>query len=220
MFFELTRSLSFRADPEQERGGSRGIAFGTDKGSLDKLGMTNWCFYLFPDNLSIIILNRFIMLKIITEPNPILRQKAIPFDWDKLNVAKLKKWEREMIRLMYAQKGIGLAATQVSLPWRFCVIGRAATDHITASSAGGRRGGTDWFLINPEIIARSSEMHTLLEGCLSCPKVERPVARAIWVKVRAQDITGKNLEFDAENLSARVIQHELDHLDGILIIDK
>ncbi|HCC50517.1 MAG TPA: peptide deformylase, partial [Candidatus Jacksonbacteria bacterium] len=62
--------------------------------------------------------------------------------------------------------------------------------------------------------------HTLLEGCLSCPKVERPVARAIWVKVRAQDITGKNLEFDAENLSARVIQHELDHLDGILIIDK
>jgi peptide deformylase len=101
--------------------------------------------------------------------------------------------------------GIGLAATQLGVVKRMIVY-EVDDDPVT--------------LVNPRIVEASDDTEVLDEGCLSLPGVNVPVERPTLVRVRARDLRGRRLEYDAEDLEARVIQHEIDHLDGVLILER
>jgi peptide deformylase len=111
-----------------------------------------------------------------------------------------------MFETMYAEEGIGLAATQVDIHQRIIVI--------DVSENRDER----LVLINPELLEKSGETG-IEEGCLSIPEQRAFVPRAEWVKVRAQDRDGKSFELETDGLLAICIQHEIDHLDGKLFID-
>jgi peptide deformylase len=115
----------------------------------------------------------------------------------------------DMAETMYAAPGVGLAATQIGEPYQLFVIDTAEE---------GQPSDLRVF-INPEILERHDEV-TWNEGCLSFPGVTEEIDRAARVKVRAQDREGKWFELEAEGLLAVAIQHELDHLQGVLMIDK
>jgi peptide deformylase len=136
--------------------------------------------------------------------DPVLRAKALPvgrFD------EKLAQEVERMGVLMHDALGVGLAATQLGVLHRVLVYRAYAEDPLTA-------------LVNPVIEWRSEELETAMEGCLSLPGVHVEVERAARVRVSAQDERGETLEIEAEGLPARVIQHEVDHLDGVLILDR
>lgn len=115
----------------------------------------------------------------------------------------------DMVDTMYAAPGIGLAAPQVGVPLRLCVIDLSV----------GRRGGELLTLINPEFVDRSG-MQLEEEGCLSVPGFTATVARPSRVVVRALDTTGAERIIEGTGLLARALQHELDHLDGRLFLDR
>ncbi|HSF99780.1 MAG TPA: peptide deformylase [Vicinamibacterales bacterium] len=115
----------------------------------------------------------------------------------------------DMVDTMYAAPGIGLAAPQVGVPLRICVIDLTA----------GRRGGELLTLINPEFVERSG-MQLEEEGCLSLPGFTATVARPARVVVRALDRSGQEKVVEGTGLLARALQHELDHLDGTLFVDR
>jgi peptide deformylase len=134
--------------------------------------------------------------------DPVLREKAQPvmsFDDELAALAE------RMTGIMRDAPGIGLAATQVGVVRRLLVYRIEDETHA---------------LVNPEVEAVVDEAEIAEEGCLSVPGIVVPVERPLVVDVRAQDLHGERLEFTAEGLEARVIQHELDHLDGVLIIDR
>ncbi len=136
--------------------------------------------------------------------DPVLRAKALPverFDADLASEAE------SMGKLMHDALGVGLAATQLGILHRVIVYQAYAEDPVTV-------------LVNPEIEWRSDEQEPGMEGCLSLPGVHVEVERHASVRVRARDVSGDELEVDAEGLEARVIQHEIDHLDGILVLDR
>ena len=136
--------------------------------------------------------------------DPVLRASALPverFD-DALRVEVARMGE-----LMHDALGVGLAATQLGVLHRVLVYRAYPEDPLTA-------------LINPVIEWRSDELEAAEEGCLSLPGVHVEVERAARVRVRARDEHGEELEVEAEGLPARVIQHEIDHLEGILILDR
>jgi peptide deformylase len=136
--------------------------------------------------------------------DPVLRAKALPVErFDE----KLAQEVERMGVLMHDALGVGLAATQLGVLHRVLVYRAYAEDPLTA-------------LVNPVIEWRSEELETAMEGCLSLPGVHVEVERAARVRVTAQDERGEPLELEAEGLPARVIQHEVDHLDGILILDR
>ena len=112
-----------------------------------------------------------------------------------------------MGELMGDALGVGLAATQLGALHRVLVYRAYADDELTA-------------LVNPVIEAMSDEKELGEEGCLSLPGVHVEVERRVQVRVRARDARGEEIEVEAEGLPARVIQHEIDHLDGVLILDR
>jgi peptide deformylase len=112
----------------------------------------------------------------------------------------------DMTETMYDEVGIGLAAPQVGISLRLIVVADDEGRNVQA-------------LLNPAITDRGGEA-TAEEGCLSIPGVFAPVTRAAWVKVEAQSVAGKPVTIDARGLRARVLQHEIDHLDGVLFIDR
>ncbi len=116
---------------------------------------------------------------------------------------------REMFELMYENRGIGLAANQVALPFRLFVLN---------TTADPEKKESEQVFINPEIIKRHSSVEAE-EGCLSFPGVYEDVQRARKIKVRAYDLEGNEIELDADDLLSRAIQHETDHLSGKLFID-
>jgi peptide deformylase len=136
--------------------------------------------------------------------DPVLRAKALPVE--SFDGALAQEVER-MGELMHDALGVGLAATQLGVLNRVLVYRAYSDDPITA-------------LVNPVIEWMSDEREPGEEGCLSLPGVHLEVERAARVRVRAQDVKGEPLEVEEEGLPARVIQHELDHLDGKLIIDR
>ena len=144
-------------------------------------------------------------LRIVTYPDPVLRQPADP-------VAEVSDEVRavahRMIELMHEAPGVGLAAPQVGLPWRMFV----------ANPTG--EPGNDRVFINPEVADASRDVTAMEEGCLSLPEIRGEVQRPRRVTVRATDLEGERFELTSEELPARVWQHEIDHLDGVLIIDK
>ena len=114
----------------------------------------------------------------------------------------------EMFDSMYAAQGIGLAAPQIGISKRITVIDVSFKERPEDKLA----------LINPVILDRSGKQ-VEEEGCLSLPEIREKVTRAAWVKVRAQNVKGETFEVEGEELLARALQHEIDHLNGILFID-
>jgi peptide deformylase len=123
--------------------------------------------------------------------------------------ASLDQLLDDMVDSMYAAPGIGLAAPQVGVPLRVCVIDLSV----------GRRGGELITLINPEFVAREG-MQLEDEGCLSVPGFTATVARPAKAVVKALDRTGAERIIEGTGLLARALQHELDHLDGMLFLDR
>lgn len=146
-------------------------------------------------------------LTILTLPNPKLRQKSKKID--KKEIPKLKSLIVDMTETMTAADGVGLAGPQIGQNIRLAVINKEV--------AGTKKNLT---LINPQIIKHSWRRVKDSEGCLSVPDVVKEIARYKKIAVKALDQNGQPLDFSAADLFARVIQHEIDHLDGILIVDK
>jgi len=136
--------------------------------------------------------------------DPVLRASALPVErFDE----ELAKEAERMGVLMHDALGVGLAATQIGILHRVLVYRAYADDPLTV-------------LVNPELEWSSEELVAGEEGCLSLPGVHVEVERAAEVRVRARDERGKEIVVEAEGLDARIIQHEMDHLDGILILDR
>jgi peptide deformylase len=143
------------------------------------------------------------ILTILEFPDERLRKKAT----DVVSVdEKIKKLLEDMLETMYESKGVGLAATQVNVQKRVIVID--VSEDKTAPM----------FLINPEIIAKDGVKESE-EGCLSVPSFYETVKRAEHVRVKALGKDGKPFEFEATELLAVCVQHEIDHLDGKLFVD-
>jgi peptide deformylase len=142
---------------------------------------------------------------ILHYPDPKLREKAKPVAEV---TPEIKKLVEDMAETMYAAPGVGLAATQIGEPHRIFVIDTANEDEPSQLRV----------FINPEILERHDAI-TWEEGCLSFPGITEEIDRAAKVRVRALDENGKAFELEAEGLLAVAVQHELDHLDGILMID-
>lgn len=135
--------------------------------------------------------------------DPVLRSKASPVTAFDTALAQLAS---DMHETMDAAPGVGLAAPQVGKPIRLFVF---------TTGEEGERGS----LVNPEIVWSSEETQEGEEGCLSIPGMYFPVVRALRVRVDAHDLTGVPVRHEAEGLLARIFQHEIDHLNGILFID-
>jgi peptide deformylase len=141
-------------------------------------------------------------LKIVRLGGEILRQKAVPVT---VFGPKLEETVTRMIKLMGKAEGVGLAAPQVGIGERFFTV------HL--------KNEAPLALINPSIIETSAETVKLEEGCLSLSGVYADVVRASRIKVQAFDARGKRFVFECGGFLARVIQHETDHLDGVLFFD-
>ena len=146
------------------------------------------------------------LLKILTYPDPKLREVAKPVS---IVDESIRAIVEDMAETMYSAPGVGLAATQVGIPLRIFVI-----DVATEGEQSDLR-----VFINPEILERRGK-HMWREGCLSFPDVAEEVKRAQSVRVQALDKDGQEFELEADDLLAVAIQHEADHLDGILMIDQ
>jgi peptide deformylase len=145
------------------------------------------------------------LLPILEVPDPRLRQKAASVPVVDERVRALLD---DMLETMYAAPGIGLAAPQVGVAERILVV-----------DVGPKEEPKPIRLINPQILTQSEELAEAEEGCLSLPNQFAPIKRATAVKVRYTDETGQDQEIDADGLLARCLQHEIDHLDGILFTD-
>jgi peptide deformylase len=143
--------------------------------------------------------------EILTYPNPVLRQKVEPVT--RFNDS-LRQLAADLAETMYAAPGAGLAANQIGVCLRIVVI----------DVSSSKEEKKHLVLVNPEIIKKEG-CQVDEEGCLSVLDLTAKVERYSKLLVRAQDIDGKTWEFPAEDFFARVIQHELDHLNGILFID-
>jgi peptide deformylase len=126
---------------------------------------------------------------------------------------EIRKLAEDMFETMYAAPGIGLAAIQVAQPLRLITMDLAKPEE------NGETERKPRVFINPEILAKSEEMSVYEEGCLSIPEYYEEVERPARVRVRFTDLDGKVHEEDAEGLYATCIQHEIDHLNGVLFID-
>ena len=144
------------------------------------------------------------ILKIVKYPEPVLSQPGEPVT--EFN-GELRKLIADMFETTYANQGVGLAAPQVGVSKRLTTIDLSM----------GKEPGKKLVLINPEIIFREGKLYEE-EGCLSFPDIREKVVRAAKVRIRAQDQQGKWFEMDGEELLSRCIQHEIDHLDGMLFI--
>ena len=144
--------------------------------------------------------------KILIEPDPILRKKCEPLE--KVNV-NTKKLLDDMLETMYAAPGIGLAAVQIGILKRIVVIDISKSEEKKHPL----------FLINPQIVNQSKKTSIYEEGCLSLPGQFAEIERPAECTLKYIDYNGKEKELKAEGLLATCIQHEVDHLDGILFID-
>jgi len=124
---------------------------------------------------------------------------------------ELRALVADMLETMYFAEGIGLAAPQIGVSVRVCVLDLHDEDHPEA----GR-----WVFVNPVVVESSDDVVKAPEGCLSIPEMEEVVTRPARVTVRGFDAKGQAIEVEAEGLLARALQHEIDHLNGILFIDR
>jgi len=158
------------------------------------------------------------MMKIYTYGNPVLRVKAAPVE--KID-GEVKKLSGNMLELMLAKHGVGLAAQQVGKTIRIFVM--YVPPQYDLDKPDGQRLNPDindpLVMVNPVMQDRKGSQSDK-EGCLSFPDIFAPVHRAYEVSVSFLDLRGKQMQVSARGLMARVIQHEMDHLDGILFVDR
>lgn len=144
---------------------------------------------------------------------PILKYGAPELERDSLEVKEfddeLRQLALDMLETMYAAPGVGLAAPQVGVNLRLIVVDPTA----------GEEQGHQTILANPEVLERDGRQKEE-EGCLSFPSITATVDRPERVRVRGNDLKGNEVELQAEGLLARAICHEIDHLDGVLLIDR
>ena len=145
--------------------------------------------------------------RILIAPHPLLKLKARPVERIDDDIRRLMD---DMLETMYRARGIGLAAPQIGVSLRVVVIDLAKKDEPPAPMR----------LVNPEITWRSEEQVVMEEGCLSLPEQFAEVTRPAAVKVRFLDERGEEREIAADGMLARCLQHEVDHLDGILFVDR
>lgn len=146
-------------------------------------------------------------LEIVPHPHPALRWKSR--EVTKID-AELKQMVEQMFDLMYSARGIGLAANQVALPYRLFVI----------NPSGDREDREqEMVFINPQITRKNGSEEDE-EGCLSLPEIYGPVSRATRIVVDAFDLSGQQFEVELEDLDARVVQHEYDHIEGVMFTDR
>ena len=124
---------------------------------------------------------------------------------------ELRALVADLLETMYYAEGIGLAAPQIGVSLRVCVLDLRDEDN----PDGGR-----WVFVNPLVVESSDEEEKAPEGCLSIPEMEDVVTRSARVTVRGFDAEGEAIEVEADGLLARALQHEIDHLDGVLFIDR
>jgi peptide deformylase len=148
--------------------------------------------------------------EVLQYPDPQLKRKSVPVG---VVTDEIRTLAADMIEVMYDEPGIGLAAPQVGEPIRMVVMDTEWTDEENGP------GQNPVVMINPEILERDGEL-TWTEGCLSVPDFQADVERAARVTVRYTDLDGKEHTEAAEELRAVCFQHELDHLDGLLFIDR
>jgi peptide deformylase len=153
--------------------------------------------------------------KIATIGHPVLRERAREVTVDELASAPLQRLIDDMVDTMRDANGAGIAANQVHEPVRVCVIEVANNPRYPYKP--------NWpltILVNPLVEATTDETFLSYEGCLSVPNLRGEVPRFAGVRVRAWDRRGKELEFEVRGLTAGTFQHELDHLDGTLFVDR
>jgi len=144
--------------------------------------------------------------QILTEPNKVLRQKSLKVDVVDQEIQKLMD---DMLETMYAAPGIGLAAIQVGVPKRVIVLDIGKKDEQKQPM----------YFVNPEIIEKSQNNSSYEEGCLSVPGQFAEIERPDRCHIKYLDYQGESREMKAEGMLATCIQHEMDHLEGILFID-
>ena len=144
--------------------------------------------------------------KIVIEPDPILRKESEPIEKVDNDLRKLLD---DMLETMYAAPGIGLAAVQVGILKRLIVI----------DISKDKEKKNPLFLINPEIVSKSKNTSIYEEGCLSLPGHFAEIERPAECQINFLDYNGKKKEISAKGLLSTCIQHELDHLNGVLFID-
>jgi peptide deformylase len=147
---------------------------------------------------------RVALAQIRQYPDAVLRMRAREVERFDDDLARLAD---RMAHLMHDARGVGLAATQVGVLQRLFVFHAAEDEDITV-------------IVNPEITDRTEETEVADEGCLSLQGVLVPVERAVAVTIEGQDVRGEPLRFEVNEMDARVVQHELDHLDGVLMLER
>ena len=147
---------------------------------------------------------RLALAQIRQYPDAVLRMRAREVDHFDDDLARLAD---RMTHLMHDARGVGLAATQVGVLQRLFVFQAAEADDVTT-------------IVNPVITERTDETDLADEGCLSLQGVLVPVQRSLAVTIEGRDVRGEPLRLELEELDARVVQHELDHLDGVLMLER
>jgi peptide deformylase len=145
-------------------------------------------------------------LKVVPFPHPTLRHKSKPI---RRVDSELVRMIREMFTLMYTSNGIGLAANQVDLPLRLFIV------NLSAKSGEGE----ELVFINP-VLSKPKGNEESEEGCLSFPELYGPVTRPKQITVHAYNLQGEEIRASLNGMLARVVQHEYDHLDGVLFVDR
>jgi peptide deformylase len=146
------------------------------------------------------------VLRIVKYPHPALRHKSKPL---RRVDSELKTAVREMFDMMYEHKGVGLSANQVNLPYRMFIL----------NTEGDPTKGQEHVFLNPVISKRSGKVEAE-EGCLSFPEIYAPVKRSEKIVISGYNLDGGEVNFQLTGLFARAAQHEYDHLDGVLFIDR
>ncbi|HWY60720.1 MAG TPA: peptide deformylase [Rhizomicrobium sp.] len=157
---------------------------------------------------------------IITAPDP--RLKAVSTDVQKVD-GETRKLAQDMADSMYAADGIGLAAVQIGVPKRVIVMDlnqKEGDQKEDGKKTGRKTNKKDWrVFINPKILWASDEKAVFEEGCLSVPEIYDDVERPARIRAEYLDLDGKRIEIEADGMLATCLQHEMDHLEGILFID-
>lgn len=146
-------------------------------------------------------------LRIVHYPDPVLRRKADPVG---AITPEVRSVAARMVELMHEADGVGLAAPQVGLSWRLFV----------ANWTGQRGEGHDWVFIDPQLVEPGRQVGLHQEGCLSLPDIRAEITRPLSITIHATGLDGKRFTLTGSGLDARVWQHEFDHLEGTLILDR
>lgn len=150
-------------------------------------------------------------LVIVEYPHPALRAENTEVTEEELKDGSISKLSKEMFKLMYAAEGVGLAAPQVGVNKRLMVYN---------PTGDSKKWLAEIVLVNPKIVTFSEGIDTATEGCLSFPNMNGDVTRSRWIKVEAKNLKGKTIKKKFTDWEARIFQHEYDHLDGTVYIDR